>query len=436
MYRGAHFSNRKFMTKAEGLRPSIQLWLVSALLLIGFTQVVITVESIQHWLLSSSVQAAIIPLVLVLALTFFYQHFQTFRQATVVYGMFFAISITSLLGLTQTLTGSHAESSTLWLYGLSFYTASLAYLIQRQSLDYSKAFLVGNPLLLITGPILIDFRYLSHWRFTRKLSYFGPFVILGTFLHQTIATPLTNTFALIERTDLVSSILFAAIFELFVYANFCGLSLIVYGVAGIAGLKIPLNFRQPFSATNLIDFWKGWHTSLSAVLKALFYNPTKKRFGTFAAVTVVYLASAMWHGVTLNFVLWGSFHAACFIATMVLLKSRFRLASLPLMLAAIVLGRLLFADSQTERLLEKLKFKFVDFSVFGFFGDLDQAVQLALLLISVMVTMEFFLRRTRLFRQRRYKFYRLPVVQLILLGITLVMLSHTAGVDYAVYGQR
>jgi alginate O-acetyltransferase complex protein AlgI len=223
---------------------------------------------------------------------------------------------------------------------------------------------------------------------------------------------------------------------LFVYANFCGLSLIVYGVAGIAGLKIPLNFRQPFSATNLIDFWKGWHTSLSAVLKALFYNPTKKRFGTFAAVTVVYLASAMWHGVTLNFVLWGSFHAACFIATMVLLKSRFRLASLPLMLAAIVLGRLLFADSQTERLLEKLKFKFVDFSVFGFFGDLDQAVQLALLLISVMVTMEFFLRRTRLFRQRRYKFYRLPVVQLILLGITLVMLSHTAGVDYAVYGQR
>src|SRR5262249_11761649 len=139
---------------------------------------------------------------------------------------------------------------------------------------------------------------------------------------QTIATPLTKAFHLIALTDVISSCVFAVIFELFVYANFCGLSLLIYGVCGIIGVKVPLNFRQPFSSTNIVEYWRAWHISLSIVLKSLFYNPTKRVLGTPAAILLVYLASAMWHGVTANFVLWGLFQASMFILTIVFLRRR------------------------------------------------------------------------------------------------------------------
>ena len=90
-------------------------------------------------------------------------------------------------------------------------------------------------------------------------------------MFQVVANPLTEFFFLIEKTDAVSSIFFAGIFELFVYMNFCGLSLLIYGIFGLIGYKIPLNFKQPFSSNNIIEFWRGWHTSLSEVLKELFY---------------------------------------------------------------------------------------------------------------------------------------------------------------------
>ncbi len=420
----------------HGLTSNIQFWLGCALLLLGLTHAVVTVESVQVHLLTAAVQAAAIPLGVVLTLTFLIQRFAALNHIILCYLLFFSISITSLLGLTQTLTGSHAESPSLLLYGLSFYTASMAFLIFKRSLDYSKVFMVGNPLLLVTGPILTGYRQIGYKKFFSRFKYFFPFIVYGAFLHQTIATPLTNTFELIERTDLVSSLVFALIFELFVYANFCGLSLMVFGVAGILGYRIPLNFRQPFSATNLIDFWKGWHTSLSTVLKALFYNPTKKLYGTPMAVFVVYIASAMWHGVTLNFMLWGAFHAIFFILSMKLLKSGIAVLTVPLMVVGIVVGRMLFADAQTDRLINKLQFRYVDFSVFSDLAKLDQAVLLALITILLIVLAEFFFRKSASFKQRSYKFYRLPKVQFVLMLMTLLLISHTSGLDYAVYGQR
>ena len=64
------------------------------------------------------------------------------------------------------------------------------------------------------------------------------------------------------------------------------------------------------------------------------------------------------------------------------------------------------------------------------------AVMMSIGLISLFIASEFLLRRTRYFRQRMYKFYRLPVVQVALLVITLMSLSANIGIDYAVYGQR
>jgi alginate O-acetyltransferase complex protein AlgI len=360
------------------------------------------------------------------------------RERTVIapYVLFFAISATSVFGLTKTLTGSHASSTNLLLYGLSFYTASLAYIARSRSLTPRAAVLASNPLLIITGPVATQFRDIRYRGLRSRADYYLPFVFLGLFLQQTIATPLTKTFDLLKETDVVSSLTFAAIFELFVYANFCGLSLIIFGLAGLMGFRIPLNFRQPFSSTNVIEFWRGWHTSLSVVLKSLFYAPTKKQFGTSAALFTVYLGSAMWHGVTLNFALWGLFHALMFVITLRLLKRGFKVPAFFVLGIAVVIGRMLFADSDSGRLFEKLHFRFVDFSVVYKLTHMPWTTLLALGLIVVFVALEILLQTKPYFSQRNYKFYRLPVVQFVMLALMLATIANGVGMDYAVYGQR
>jgi D-alanyl-lipoteichoic acid acyltransferase DltB (MBOAT superfamily) len=352
------------------------------------------------------------------------------------YILFFTISVCSALGLTKTLTGSHSVSSNYLLTGLSFYTASIAYLISQRNFNKYAVLSVSNPLLLITGPIALYFKDQSYKKFKNRFQYYSPFIILGVFLHQTIATPLTKTFTLLPETDVASSLIFALLFELFVYANFCGLSLLIYGVLGIMGIKIPLNFRQPFSATNIVDFWKGWHTSLSLVLKTLFYSPLRKKWGSSIAIFGVYISSALWHGVTFNFLIWGTFHALVFLISVAILKRKIPVLPFILMIFGSVVGRLIFADSDTSRLIEKFHFKFTDFSVFDKLMAVQDEVKISIVLIMLFVASECIFQKTKYFRNRNYKFFRLPIVQLIILFITVALLSKEMGTNYAVYGQR
>jgi D-alanyl-lipoteichoic acid acyltransferase DltB (MBOAT superfamily) len=352
------------------------------------------------------------------------------------YVIFFSITITSAFGLTKTLTGSHAESGNIILYGFSFYTASIAYLLHSRRLSAKSVAVVSNPLLLITGPIATCFRSIQHHSFKRRFKYFFPYILVGLFLHQTIATPLTKAFHLIALTDVISTCVFAVIFELFVYANFCGLSLMIYGACGIVGVRVPLNFRQPFSSTNIVEYWRAWHISLSTVLKALFYHPTKRFLGTNFAILLVYLASAMWHGVTANFFLWGLFHASIFILTIVFLRRAAIVIPFVLMIVGVVIGRALFADSDFGRLLEKLSFQYDGFVVLTKLAELTNTSKFALLIGIFFIVAEAVLQKRKYFNRRNYKFYRIPIIQLILLIITLAIVSDGSGVDYAVYGQR
>jgi alginate O-acetyltransferase complex protein AlgI len=352
------------------------------------------------------------------------------------YALFFSIAITSAFGLTKTLTGSHAESDHIILYGFSFYTVSIAYLLHSKQLSSTSILAVSNPLLLITGPIATCVRSIRHYSFKKRFKYFGPYIIVGLFLHQVIATPLTKTFHLIALTDMISSCAFALIFELFVYANFCGLSLLIYGVCGIIGIRVPLNFRQPFSSTNIVEYWRAWHTSLSTVLKSLFYTPTKQLIGTNSAILLVYLASAMWHGITTNFILWGLFQASIFILTIVFLRRAAFFIPFVLMIVGVVIGRALFADSDFGRLLEKLSFHYDGFVVLTKLAPLTNTSKVALLLGSLFIAAEMACQKCKYFSRRNYKFYRIPIIQLILLIITLVIVYDESGVDYAVYGQR
>ncbi len=377
-------------------------------------------------------QHLIIPLFIV---SFFAFLISKYRLKNIEYLLFFTISLTSLFGLTETLTGFYAESTNALLFGLSFYSASMAYLISQNRFGYQSILYVSNPLLLSTGPIALFFRNISHRSLRKRIEYFFPFVIVGTFMFQIVGIPLTEFFFLIDSTDVVSSIIFAAIFEIFVYANFCGLSLLLFGLFGLFGYRIPLNFNQPFSSRNIVEFWRGWHTSLSQVLKVLFYKPLRKKRSLFTALFGVYIASAMWHGVTLNFLLWGLFHAFFFWLSIKFLRRNYSILPILLMPFIIILGRLIFAESDTERLFEKLTFSFNGFDVFIKLLGVPMLSIFSLLFGTTLIAIEFFFKNTKIMRKRNYKFLRIPFSLLFISGVGVLFVSNL-GVDYAVYGQR
>ena len=352
-----------------------------------------------------------------------------------VYFLFFSISFCSILGLTKTLTGSLSESTSLYIYGLSFYTATLAYLSKVKKLNFASSFIAANPLLLITGPIATLFKVIHCKTLTTRFNYYFPFIILGIFLHQIIATPLTQARFLIESTDLISTITYGLIFEIFVYSNFCGLSLIIFGIFGILGIRIPLNFRQPFSSKNLLEFWRGWHISFSIVLKELFYIPIKKKFGTGVAIFGVFLSSALWHGVSLNFIWWGLFHAICFSLTLILLKSNIKYISTVLLIVTVPLARILYSDDETSRLISKLHFNYNHFDALYRISNLGNHVKISIAFGSIFILLEILFRNNKLFISKNYKFYRVPVIQYILI-ILIILFINSNGILYAVYGQR
>ena len=311
----------------------------------------------------------------------------------------------------------------------------MAYLITQNKFNYQSVLSISNPLLLSTGPIALYFKRISYKSLRHRIEYYVPFIIVGTFMFQIIGSPLSEFFFLIDKRDIVSSLIFAVIFELFVYVNFCGLSLLIYGVFGVLGFRIPLNFRQPFSSSNIIEFWKGWHTSLSQVLKVLFYDPIRKKYSLLSALLVVYVASAMWHGVTFNFLLWGSFHAFSFWLTIKILKQQNSLLPLVLLPFIIVIGRLIFADSDTARLLDKLTFSFDGFGVIDALLTVPSHSLVSLLFGVLIVACEFIFKKSKIMQKRNYKFLRTPMSLLILCTLGILFASNM-GVDYAVYGQR
>lgn len=418
--------------KTIGKQLSIELWISSLLIAVLATYLTNGLLAINVDAYKELISKSIVALAICIVLT----KISSLASKIIPYLLFFLITGTSFLGLSKTLTGSYSESSYTALYGFSFYTASLAYATKKGLLADSSSYVVSNPLLLVTGPVATTFKSIDYLSAKKRLDYYLPFILLGAFLHQIIATPLTPLFSLIEKTDIASSIVFAIIFEVFVYSNFAGLSLIIFGIMGIIGIQIPLNFRQPFTSSNMVEFWRGWHTSFSAVLKELFFGPVKKVLGTNAAILMVFVSSALWHGVSLNFLLWGIFHAICFGGTVFMLKKGILIIPTMVQIFGIVIARMISADSNSSRLYEKLRFGFTGFDIFKDLLSMGSHTKLALVLGLTFIFAEMAFKRSKHFRSRKYKFYRLPWVQFFLLLVLLTFVATNSGINYAVYGQR
>ena len=210
--------------------------------------------------------------------------------------------------------------------GISFYTFQiLSYVIdvyrgdvtaQRNLIDLA-AYVAMFP-QLIAGPIV---RYadiapqLKHRTHTLADAAYGARrFILGLSKKVLLANVLYELISAYKSAANVSVLfvwLYAAAYVLHLYFDFSGYSDMAIGLGRIFGFHFIENFNYPYISASVTEFWRRWHMSLGSWFRDYVYIPlggSKKGEGrTYLNLLVVWLFTGLWHGSTLNFLLWGLF---------------------------------------------------------------------------------------------------------------------------------
>ena len=214
--------------------------------------------------------------------------------------------------------------------GISFHTfQSISYLVDvyrgrtvaiRKPLDYAL-YLAFFPQLL-AGPIVragLFFGELFTWRppgpqdVTYGLARAGFGLLKKTAIADQFAGVANGYFDAISShpgSPAAWSAMFA--FSMQIYFDFSGYSDIAIGCARMLGFVFPENFRMPYLATSVTDFWHRWHITLSTWLRDYLYIPLGGNRGgalaTLRNLMITMLLGGLWHGAQWTFVAWGGVH--------------------------------------------------------------------------------------------------------------------------------
>jgi len=214
--------------------------------------------------------------------------------------------------------------------GISFHTfQSMSYVIDvyrgqqkavRDPINYAL-FICFFP-QLVAGPIVRArdfFRDLLNWHAPS-----GSDVAEGTFL---LMLGLTKKMAFADQFAKIANGYFANVaaepgwrtawsaviaFGMQIYFDFSGYTDMAIGMAKLLGFHFPVNFRRPYLASSITDFWRRWHISLSTWLRDYLYislgGNRKGRWMTYRNLMLTMLLGGLWHGASWNFLIWGGYH--------------------------------------------------------------------------------------------------------------------------------
>ena len=101
------------------------------------------------------------------------------------------------------------------------------------------------------------------------------------------------------------------------YFDFSGYTDMAIGASLLFNIRLPINFNSPYKATNIQDFWRRWHITLSRFLKDYIYIPLggnrKGEVRTYANLFMTFLLGGIWHGAGWTFIFWGFMHGAALV---------------------------------------------------------------------------------------------------------------------------
>lgn len=179
---------------------------------------------------------------------------------------------------------------------------------------------------LVAGPIErpqnLLHQFYEHHQFEIRRVLRGLALMLGGFLKKIVIAdrlsqfvdPVFNSVGDYSGISFVIALVF---FAFQIYCDFSGYVDVARGAAEVLGFRLMDNFRQPYFAISVGDFWKRWNISLSSWLRDYVYIPlggsrvsaVRWAFN----ITVTFLLSGLWHGANWTYVFWGALHASYLI---------------------------------------------------------------------------------------------------------------------------
>jgi len=186
---------------------------------------------------------------------------------------------------------------------------------------------------LIAGPILRPYepipqleapRVAPERGFAAPLAIFTLGLVKKLVFADQLAPMVTATYAQDVTTSALAASLAIVGFAVQVYCDFSGYTDMAIGLAAMLGIKLPNNFRQPFTATTISNLWQRWHMTLTRCLGDYIYLPLSMILARYAVrhrvgkwpmfllavvvpVNITFLVSGIWHGAGWNFIVFGIF---------------------------------------------------------------------------------------------------------------------------------
>lgn len=145
-----------------------------------------------------------------------------------------------------------------------------------------------------------------------KLLLWGMF--LKTVMADRLGLYVDSVFSNYQYQSGLSCLLASFMYTMQIYGDFAGYSLMAVGVGKLMGFELVNNFRRPYFASSITEFWKRWHISLTRWLTTYVYiglgGNRCSKLRQYWNIMVTFLVSGIWHGANWTFILWGLVHGA------------------------------------------------------------------------------------------------------------------------------
>jgi alginate O-acetyltransferase complex protein AlgI len=231
--------------------------------------------------------------------------------------------------------GTIAWNSIILPIGISFFTfQSMSYTIDvargrsnhiRNPVDFALYVILFPQ--LIAGPI-VRFHEISleiHERrstvddFSVGIVRFAHGLVKKVVIADSVALVVEPVFGLpADRLTTGAAWLGIIAYTIQIYFDFSGYSDMAIGLGRMFGFHFPENFRRPYSAVSITDFWRRWHITLSNWFRDYLYVPLggsrASTAQTYRNLVIVFLLTGLWHGANWTFVVWGIYHGALLVA--------------------------------------------------------------------------------------------------------------------------
>ena len=176
---------------------------------------------------------------------------------------------------------------------------------------------------LIAGPIVHHKEMMPQFANNRNMVKNYRNIALGLFIFSiglfkkvviadTFAVWATQGFDIAVNLNLFEAWATSLSYTFQLYFDFSGYTDMAIGISLLFNIKLPINFNSPYKATNIQDFWRRWHITLSRFLRDYIYIPLggnkKGSFRTYSNLLATFVIGGFWHGAGWTFLFWGFLH--------------------------------------------------------------------------------------------------------------------------------